>query len=95
MRKRNPDMTQVSELVQEVLGNISPPYPENITDKVCLAIQNNSAWLSRYKYLLDSHGKWAVNSQIGRSTRQLTGLKNLGLHATATSELIKTFTRLG
>jgi hypothetical protein len=95
MKKSNTDITPVSELVQEVLNNMLQPYPENITDKVCLAIQNSTAWLNRYNYLVDSHGKWAVNSQIGRSTLQFTGLRNLGLRATATSSLIKTYTRLG
>lgn len=94
MKNRNVNLT-VSELVQEVLNNISQPYPENITDQVCLAIQNNAAWRNRYNRLVDSHSKWSVNSQIGRSTLQLTGLRNLGLRATATSSLIKTYTRLG
>ena len=95
MKNRNDVSLSVSELVQEVLGSISQPYPENITDQVCLAIQNNTAWRNRYNRLVDGHSKWSVNSQIGRSTLQLTGLRNLGLRATATSSLIKTYTRLG
>ena len=94
MKNRNVNLS-VSELVQEVLNNISQPCPENITDQVCLAIQNNAAWRNRYNRLVDSHSKWSVNSQIGRSTLQLTGLRNSGLRATATSSLIKTYTSLG
>jgi hypothetical protein len=93
---KNRDVSQtVSELVQEVLDTISRPYLENVTDQVCLAIQRNNGWRNRYNVLVDNHGKRAVNSQIGRSTLQRTGLKNLGLRATATSSLIKTYTRLG
>jgi hypothetical protein len=97
MKKHNASLTPVSDLVQEVLEEKfkKQSYPENITDQVCLAIEENSAWHNRYKRLVESYSKWSVNSQIGRSTLQLTGLKNLGLRATATSSLIKTYTRLG
>jgi hypothetical protein len=97
MKNHNARLTPVSELVQEVLDEKfkKQSYPDNITDQVCLAIEENSAWHNRYKHLVESHSKWSVNSQIGRSTLQLTGLKNLGLRATATSSLIKTYTRLG
>jgi hypothetical protein len=85
----------VGELVQEVLDTISRPYLENVTDQVCLAIQKNNGWRNRYNCLVDSHGKRAVNSQIGRSTLQRTGLKNLGRRTKAMSLLIKTYTQLG
>jgi hypothetical protein len=85
----------VSELVQEVLDTISPPYPESITDEVCLAMEGNINWLNRYKRLVRDYGKRSVNPQIGHSTLQLTGLKNLGTRATASSSLIKTYTKLG
>jgi hypothetical protein len=97
MKKHNASLAEVRELVQEVLDEkfIKQSYPENITDLVCLAIEENTAWHIRYKQLVESYSKWGVNSQIGRSTLQLTGLKNLGIHATATSSLITTYTRLG
>lgn len=95
MKNRNEVGLAVSELVQEVLGTITPPYPENITDQVCLAIENNQAWRAIYDRLVVRHGKWPVNSQIGRSTLQITGLRNLGVSAKAASSLIKTYTRLG
>jgi hypothetical protein len=94
MKNRNASHL-VSELVQEVLNTISEPYPENITDQVCLAIENRSAWLNRYRNLVKEHGKYGVNPQIGRSTLQFTHLKNLGTQAKATSSLIKTYTQLG
>jgi hypothetical protein len=95
MKTRNEISLSVSELVREVLANISQPYPENITDKVCLAIQENVVWHNRYDRLIERYNKWSVNPQIGRSTLQITGLKNLGLQARSKSKLIKTYTRLG
>ena len=88
---------EVSQLVQEVLDTNFPSqsYPENITDLVCCAIEENNRWHNLYNQLLASHSKRSVNPQIGRSTCQLTGLRNLHLVATATSSLIKTYTRLG
>ena len=86
---------EVSELVEEVLMSIPQPWPEDITDQVCLAIERNPRWLARYRDLVETHGKQAVNSTIGRVTLQLTGLRNLGVHQEATSSLIKTYTRLG
>jgi hypothetical protein len=85
----------VSELVQEVLDTLRQPWPEDITDQVCLAIEKNDRWLNRYRLLAQQHGKHAINSQIGRSTLALTGFRNLGQQTRATSRLIKTFTRLG
>jgi hypothetical protein len=93
--KKNNVSRPVSELIKEVLDTISRPYPENVTDQVCLAIQKKSDWRNRYNRLVRSYSKWSVNSQIGRSTLQITGLRNLGLRAKATSSLIKTYTRLG
>ncbi len=97
MKRHNASLLEVRELVQEVLNEKfkKQSYPENITDLVCLAIEENSDWHKRYGQLVESYSKWGVNSQIGRSTIQLTGLKNMGLHAKATSSLIKTYTRLG
>ncbi len=95
MNNRSDVGLSVRELVQEVLGSISPPYPENITDQVCLKIQEKPAWHDRYERLKKEYGKWAVNPQIGRSTLQLTGLRNLGVRSKSTSKLITTYTRLG
>ena len=97
MEKHNASLMEVRELVQEVLDEKfkKQSYPENITDQVCLAIQENSAWRNRYNHLVESYGKWSINSQIGRATRHITGLRNLGLSAKAASSLIKTYTRLG
>ena len=77
MKKHNASLMEVRELVREVLDEKfkNQSYPENITDQVCLAIEGNSAWLNRYKHFVESYSEWTVNSQIGRSTLQLTGLR--------------------
>jgi hypothetical protein len=85
----------VSALVQEVLHRRLEPWPENITDLVCQDIENDLGWRSRYRQLIKQYGIHAVNSQIGRSTLALTGLRNLGQRSKADSKLIKTFTKLG
>ena len=95
MKNQNDVSLTVSELVQEVLGKIPRPYPKDITDRVCLEIEKNPAWHARYVRLVENHGKWSVNPQIGRSTLQITGLRNLGESAKAKSTLIKTYTKLG
>ena len=98
MKNRNaskPVSTPVSTLVKKVLNTISRPYPENITDLVCLAIQQKIEWYKDYKGLVHKYSKRSVNSQIGLSVLQITGLRNLGLRAKATSSLITTYTRLG
>jgi hypothetical protein len=86
---------EVSRLVDEVLTLINQPWPEDITDQVSIAIEQNHNWLNRYNQLVRIYGKSSVNQQIGRSTLQITGLRNLGIRDKAESSLIETYTRLG
>ncbi|MBN1287695.1 MAG: hypothetical protein JXB47_20010 [Anaerolineae bacterium] len=85
----------IKDLVEEVLGKFSPPYPPDITDQVCLAIEQNPAWLRRYEELNGIHKKDVVNNSIGWYTIRLTGMKNSGKVERAKSKLIKTYSRLG
>jgi len=85
----------IKDLVDEVLSTISRPYPTDITDQVCLAIEEDPAWHNRYKELVARHGEHSVNSNIGWYTRDLTGLKNLQKTQNAKSDLIKTYSELG
>ena len=86
---------EVSSLVEKALNSIEQPWPSDVIDRVCLAIEQRSEWLARYHFLVKKHGRHAVNAQIGRSTLQLTGLRNLGARAAGTSSLIDTYTLLG
>ena len=85
----------VREVVQDAIDTCVRPWPKDITDRACLAIQNDPGLLSRYDELVANYGKLVVNSLIGKSVLDLTGLRNLGERKTATSRLIKSYTCLG
>jgi hypothetical protein len=79
----------------------SYPYPEDIIDQVCLAIEANPDWWNRYDNLVEHYsskgkdGKLTVNTNIGWYTRDETGLVNLSTRGTAESSLITSYSRLG
>jgi len=92
----------VVDLVVEVLrSEFKVPYPEDITDQVCLAIEQNPEWLGRYENLVlhysqgGKKGKDIVNSSIGFYTKDLTGMVNMGEGQTAKSKLIQSYSKLG
>lgn len=84
----------VEELVQDVLRTFSPPYGEDITEEVCLAIEYDPAWRERYDLLVDELGHGVVNCWIGRYTKDLTGLKVMREVSTKRCTIIKTYTKL-
>jgi hypothetical protein len=87
--------------VQTVLASMSAPYPEDITDRVCLAIEGNPAWLRRYEHLVEhfssmgKDGKSTVNTNIGYYTKELTGMVNISEGNVAKSSLIQSYSKLG
>ena len=85
----------IKDLVEDVLVTMDMPYPVDITDQICMAIEKKTAWRSRYKDLLARHGRSTVNTSIGWYTSYLTGLHNLGNIQKAESSLIKTYSELG
>lgn len=92
----------VRELVAEVLrARFSHPYPGDITDKVCLAIESDATWLARYWSLVEhfsstgKNGRLTVNSSIGWFTKELTGMETVEFPVTAKSKIIQTYSRLG
>lgn len=96
------DTAPVRDLVSVVLRrNFKAPYPEDITDQVCLEIENDPDWLQRYKGLVEhfssrgKDGKLTVNSSIGWFTKELTGMVNLGVESRSRSTLIQSYSRLG
>ena len=84
----------IRELVEAVLSRMQLPWTPNITDRVCLAIEDNSAYLQRYQELAGIHGQHTVNRKIGEYTCEITGLHNSHKHVKAQSTLIKTYTKL-
>ena len=95
------DTYPVLELVREVLHTFSHPYPTDITDQVCQAIEKNPTWLSRYHHLIEhfssqgKDGRLTVNTSIGGYVQDVTGMINIGAGKTARSKLIQSYSALG
>ena len=85
---------EVSYIVGLALDTIQCPYPPDIIDRVCQAIQANPAWLRMYQEVVAEKGRHAVNSTIGRTVLQRTGLSNSGIRREARCSLIDTYTEL-
>ncbi len=89
-------------LVEEVLhARFAPPYPPDITDLVCQAIENHPVWLTRYHDLAAELGErgesatWKINNAIGWWTKDLTGMVTVKPGVESKSRLIKSYSRLG
>lgn len=89
-------------LCDDVLrANFAPPYPPDIIDRVCGAIEANPDWLRRYHALAVELGdsghpaQWKVNNAIGWWTKELAGMVTVRAGERATNGLIKSYSRLG
>ena len=95
------DSWPIKELVQEVLRTFKAPYPADVIDQVCLAIENKPEWLTRYHELVrhfssqGKYGKLTVNSSIGWFTKDLTGMVKLKEGNPAKSTLLESYSTLG
>ena len=84
-----------------LLANFAPPYPPDIIDRVCGAIEANPDWLRRYHALAAELGdgghpaQWKVNNAIGWWTKELAGMVTVRAGERATNGLIKSYSRLG
>ena len=84
----------VEQLVQEVLDTISQPYGEDIIEDVCLAIEANPQWMTRYRELRASFAKDVANNWIGQYTKSLTGMKTIRVVDAKRATIIKYYTKL-
>jgi hypothetical protein len=84
----------VSDLVALALRTVSRPYPPDVTDRVCQAIESDPTWLDMYNDMVADMGRHAVNSTIGRTVLTMTGLRNSGIRHEARSSLINSYTVL-
>ena len=89
-------------LVDEVLqANFAPPYPPDITDRVCLAIEAAPDWLARYRAAAAELGdsghtaEWKVNNAIGGWVKDLGGMVTVKKGEKASNGLTKSYSRLG
>ncbi len=60
----------------------------DITNQVFLAIEAESDWLRRYHQLIRAFGVLTLNTNIGRHTKELTGLRTVGRSSDHKSDLI-------
>jgi len=84
----------ILDLVREVLNNIPEPWPNDIIDQVCLAIERNAVWNNLYNQLKAIYGIDVLNQMIGRHTFALSGFNQSGPVRPAKSKIIKTYSWL-
>jgi len=86
----------VKILVKEVLAIFSKPYGEDIILDVCMAIEHNPAWRSRYDQLCDELRDSVVNPLIPELVKEETGLTNLyDVSTKGKSHILKKYAKLG
>ena len=92
----------VRQLVADVLAaNFAPPYPPDIIDRVCLAIEADPDRLRRYHAAAAELGdsehsaEWKVNNAIGGWVKALAGMVTVKKGVRTDNGLTKTYTRLG
>lgn len=94
------DTRPIMALVERVLATIPSPYPADIIDQVCLAVEDNPVWLREYKSLVahfssqGKDGKLTVNSSVGWYVRDLTGMLTIKAGNVSQSSLIQSYSSL-
>jgi len=94
------DTQPIMALVERVLATIPKPYPTDIIDQVCLAVEGNPAWQREYESLVEhfssqgKDGKLTVNSSIGWYVRDLTGMLTIKAGNVSQSSLIQSYSSL-
>jgi hypothetical protein len=83
----------VRQLVADVLKKIPQPYSDDITDVVCLTIESDRRFKTRYDELAADLRYWVVNNWIGRYTAELTGRKSAE-QVVSRSKLITSYKKL-
>ena len=89
------DTEEIEELVEQILRRFGKPYPEDITDRVFLAIEQDPNKHKRYDIFVGQDKKATVNTWIGKLVKEYTGLKVKGICSNPKSTLIKTYSILG
>ncbi len=86
---------EIEDLVMEVLRKFSRPYPQDITDQVFLAIENDDNKRRRYTIFAGQDKEGTTNAWIGKMVKEHTRLKVKGTCSNPKSSLIKTYSILG
>ena len=85
------DTEEIEELVEQILRRFGKPYPQDITDQVFLAIEQDPNKRKRYEIFVGQDNKATTNQWIGRLIKEYTGLKVKGICSEPESKLINTY----
>jgi hypothetical protein len=91
MKKPSPDLFYINNILEKQLKPLRRCCPEDITDRVFLAIQDK--YLKSYLRDFQNYGKDVLNKTIGKKIKRLWSLKNLERDYNPKSYLIKSFTK--
>jgi hypothetical protein len=81
--------------VQDILRKISKPYGEDIILNVFRKIEKDRDLKRCYTLLVHELGKYAVNTWVGKYTKELTGMKSLTSTPAPHGPIITSYTKLG
>ena len=84
----------VYDLARDVLQSVPKPYGEDIIEDVCLAIEQNAAWLARYEALCGAQRKQVVNNWIGQYVKKIVGMDTIHQVDAARSRIIGSYSKL-
>lgn len=84
----------VRDLAARALRTVPQPWPPDVTDQVCLAIERRPEWLAEYRRLVKELGQLSVNTSLGAHVKDLTNMENSGHMGTSKSHLIKGYSIL-
>ena len=86
-------MYEFAIVIEEILDAYDSKWPENITDLVFVAIEENPDYLKKYEEF--ANGKYSTaNQRIGKYVKKYTGLKAGEQCRHPRSRLIKSYTLL-
>lgn len=83
-----------TRLVDDVLSTMPGDIPEDIIDRVFVAIESDRGFLARYKGLCSRMGQRVLNARIGHCTRVAAGFVATRDRRPTRTSLAKTFTIL-
>jgi tRNA uridine 5-carbamoylmethylation protein Kti12 len=89
------DTEEIEELVEQILRRFGEPYPQDITDRVFLAIEQDPNKRKRYEIFAGQDLEGTTNQWIGKLVKEYTGLKVKGICNDPKSTLIKMYSMLG
>jgi len=84
----------VQDLSKDVLPTLPTPYGEDVIEDVCLAIERNPGWMSRYQRLVNTLGRDVTNNWIGQYVKDIVGMNTVRQVDAKRSRIIGSYTKL-